>query len=216
MRKCLVTCLLFWSLVAMGQSELRQLRKECQKRNVAIRSLKYKRDWTRLWLKSDTIIAGASGVILSDGRVLTAFHAIRGMGEYYVNGKAAKVIRSWPERDLVLLETEIGKGMPPIELAPELTNDEILVMGNPDNFPNKASIGEIIGTGEASYSKPYKGKIFTSDALIFPGSSGGGAYDLSGRLVGMVVGYYDGGRTSVFVPISDIKKFLTDPVYAVK
>lgn len=147
-----------------------------------------------------------AGVIMSSGFVLTNFHLLHSRTEITVAGKPAHVVKIDPKNDLLLLATETPS-FPLLKIAQQINLDqEIACVGNPLEHTGMITRGRIIALDNDS--------VYT-DAHLFFGSSGGGAYNLDGELVGIVRGIEgksgDGFPYGVIVPASVVRAFIESP-----
>jgi S1-C subfamily serine protease len=118
-----------------------------------------------------------SGIIISKNVILTVFHNLHLGSDIKVNGKVAKVLKVDAKNDLMLLVIKTPN-IPDVVLAETITQDEeIICYGNPMSHTGMVLRGRVIDIDG--------NKLYT-DAHVFFGSSGGGAYNLKGELVGIV------------------------------
>jgi hypothetical protein len=141
------------------------------------------------------ILGHGSGIIISDsGEVITNFHVV---GEHspgmikvksYFGGyhDVINFVALDRERDLALIKIEANK-MPYSLLFNSDSikiGQEIYVVGSPAGLENTISKGII-----SQIRKDGDELKLQFDAAISPGSSGGGIFDNSGRLIGITVEY---------------------------
>lgn len=160
----------------------------------------------------DTERPFCSGVIVAKNRVLTNDHCVAFGGKegviYFKDGttKPYKTLKSGnylTSPDLALLETETD--IPPVKFGemPKV-GDLAVAVGTP------YKLGWTFTLGVISYVEREidSGKFIQHDALINPGSSGGGLFNLNGELIGLNA---RGGEGIGFaVPITQIKEFLEE------
>lgn len=134
-----------------------------------------------------------SGVHIGNGYVLTANHVLPGaeksMAYIRDDGRkgTAKVIWASPEYDVALMKLDAAEGLAESNLecrAPE-KGETVLLEGNPLILEGITTWGRIAG-GETSLG-PWA-SVLPVDASIAGGMSGGGAFDVSGNLIGINVG----------------------------
>jgi len=130
-------------------------------------------------VKVTTENSECSGIILSTGVVLTAFHALETDSTVKVNGKEAEIVVTRPDIDLIILHVET-------EEVPDITfgtgvgiATQVVAIGNPADTVGLVSLGRVV------YIKD--GRIYT-DTLAMHGFSGGGLYTPDGVLIGMIQG----------------------------
>lgn len=139
-----------------------------------------------------------SGVLLENGRILTAAHVVHEADSVAVEffdttmGKA-RVIGSVVQGDVALLEliNAAPQDVKPAELG---NSDEVrigsqcLVIGSPRGQTHTLSVGYI--SAKRSWEGPKKGlakpDLFQTDAAINPGNSGGPMFNMAGQVIGIV------------------------------
>lgn len=153
--------------------------------------------------------SSGSGVIISqDGYVLTNDHVVRSANSIEVevlqaDGKivkySAEAIAEKPDgtkyygMDMALIKIKTEKGKPDVFTPAEFAKAEDLVygksgimIGNPKNVGFMVSKAMISNPSmEVAYPKTIN-KYIALDAPVNPGNSGGGFYDIQGRLLGIV------------------------------
>ena len=149
-----------------------------------------------------------SGVIIDPaGVIVSNLHVVQGALSATVrlsNGDAydeVMVIGVDERRDLVLLKIQ-GFGLPaaPLGDSEELRpGDSVVLIGTPEGLVQTVSSGIVSGirdTGEGY-------RLIQTNAAASPGSSGGGMFDESGVLVGIVASQFAEGQNLNFaVPIN--------------
>ncbi|MDO8504483.1 MAG: serine protease [Candidatus Liptonbacteria bacterium] len=146
-----------------------------------------------------------TGIIIGENLVLICNHLLDKDSGVTVNDESASVLKVDEKNDLALLYLRTGY-IAPIKFAKiALQDDPIFYVGNPLGHVKLISHGRICDIDE--------GMIFT-DARIFPGASGSGAYNDKGELIGIVTGMQgrDGlGMTfGVITPFPQILAFLSE------
>jgi S1-C subfamily serine protease len=148
---------------------------------------------TRRNVLVETETSQCSGVILSTGVVLTAFHALETDSVIKVNGKEAKIRIVRPDIDLIVLIVET-------EEVPDITfgmgvgiGTPVVAVGNPVNLTDVVSFGFVVQTKDAH--------LFT-DTLAMHGFSGGGLYSTEGVLLGMMQGIIGNEKNGSWVVVS--------------
>ena len=132
-------------------------------------------------------VAGGSGVVIGPGNVITNCHvAMRGdMLEVTLAGESysASVEAANEERDLCLLSVS-GLVAPAVSLGSVdslRVGQRVYAVGAPQGLDLTISDGIVSALRESQGSK-----IIQTSAPVSPGSSGGGLFDTSGRMVGVV------------------------------
>ena len=164
-------------------------------------------------------VGQGSGVILSaDGYLVTNNHVVEGGSRFVVHLSDGRTLQAKlvgepdPRSDLAVLKVE-GKGLTPIELAPEgsvQVGQWVLAVGNPLGFSNTVSAGVVsslkrdLPVGEAGLVNAIQ-----TDAAINPGNSGGALCDAQGRLIGINSAIASGNGGSVglgfAIPVERVK-----------
>ena len=132
-------------------------------------------------------VAGGSGVVIGPGAVITNCHvALRGeLLEVKLDGTtySASVEVANEERDLCLLGVS-GLTAPAVSLGSVESvrvGQRVYAVGAPQGLDLTISDGIVSALRDSQGSK-----IIQTSAPVSPGSSGGGLFDTSGRMVGVV------------------------------
>jgi len=156
-------------------------------------------------------VALGSGVAVGRNLVLTNLHVVRGGAkatvvagpgpEWVVEGSVG-----WDEvNDLALLKVE-GE-LTPAELGDSdslRVGQKVVAVGNPLGL--RATVSDGIVSGLRDFNGR---KLIQTTAPISPGSSGGGLFDLEGRLVGITTACVEGGQNlNLAVPVNVAKNLL--------
>lgn len=172
----------------------------------------------RVFDGAGTQVAFGSGVAVGRDLVLTNLHVVRG-------GVRATVVagpdREWPveglagwdeANDLALLK--VNGGFTPVELGDSdslRVGQRVIAVGNPLGLRATVSDGIVSGLRDINGRK-----LIQTTAPISPGSSGGGLFDLEGRLVGITTACVEGGQNlNLAVPVNAAKYLLANPGPAV-
>lgn len=148
---------------------------------------------------------GCGGVIASTRAVITAYHCVRSATfvwarTYAGNPIRMRVARIEPTYDLAVLVSEVDLVGRVPQLAPDVAvGDRVLVVGAPDTEAFMVTFG-IVSRIETTRFSNCPGTIeaklnlgtspqqqLTITAPVFFGNSGGGAFNLDGQLVGVIV-----------------------------
>jgi serine protease Do len=152
--------------------------------------------------KSSASAGGASGgigsgVLISQGRILTAAHVVEAadrLSVRFADGAvvAARVVASDPIADLALLEV---MQLPASAVAARLGDsdkvevaDQVFVVGAPYGISETLSVGYVSArrTSRAEPGGPAPVELFQTDAMISPGNSGGPMFNMQGEVIGIV------------------------------
>lgn len=143
----------------------------------------------------------ASGVVwAADGLVLTADHVLERDDDLTVglpDGRAvdATIVGRDPGTDLALLRAELG-GLAPIEQAPGPKVGHLALLVARPNVGLATSIGVVSALGGPARTRrggQLDGFIRT-DAIFYPGFSGGPLVDVSGRMLGLATSHFGPGN----------------------
>lgn len=154
-----------------------------------------------------------SGVAVGTDLVVTNLHVVQIQGamratvslpagtEYPVEG----IVAQDAFNDLALIK--VGARLAPAVLGDSdqlALGAKVLAIGNPLGLQNTVSEGIVSGLRELGNRK-----LIQTTAPISPGSSGGGLFDLNGRLVGITVAHIEGGQNlNLAVPVNLVKALL--------
>jgi tetratricopeptide (TPR) repeat protein len=140
-----------------------------------------------------------SGVVVMSEHVATNRHVVREGVSFKVehNGKTwpAKLLKVDPDHDLAELFVA-GLAAPPVRIRPSSTlavGEKVYAIGAPEGLELTVSEGLISGLRDVN-----KDRVIQTSAAISPGSSGGGLFDVQGRLVGITTFYLKEGQSLNF------------------
>lgn len=138
-------------------------------------------------------LSQGSGVVVAPGVVVTNYHVVQGRSKLSVRRgkekKPAKLTALSEKHDLALLEVS-GLGASPVIVRPTaelVVGERVYAVGAPYGLELTLSDGLV-----SALRKRDDGLVVQTSAPVSPGSSGGGLYDSSGRLVGIVTFSRDG------------------------
>jgi serine protease Do len=142
---------------------------------------------------------GGSGVVVADGRVLTAAHNLRGerSGVVFADGRRERAQIRGVDRDvdLAVLAVDTG-GIDPLEIGSEAGGIGTLVVGlaRPGGRALRVTHG-FVSTDQREVRGPRGRRIpaIEHSAPLPRGSSGGALLDAHGRLIGINVIRLEGG-----------------------
>lgn len=161
-----------------------------------------------------------SGVVVGpDGLILTNAHVIENASEVHVRladrtDVATTVIGRDPASDLALLRATEATGLVPVVFGDSAlveAGTPVVAIGNPLGLHHTVTAGIVSAIARADENSGLE--FLQTDAAINPGSSGGGLFDLRGRLVGItsnIVAPRSGGNIGLnfAIPVSVIKVVL--------
>ncbi len=149
-----------------------------------------------------------SGVLFSaDGKVLTVSHLVQTADEIAIefdDGQrlAARVYASEPAADVALLQVDaLPPGRRPVALGDSdavRAGERVIVIGAPFGLAGMISVGHVSGRQRprTPFGELDQLEMFVIDAHVERGSSGGGVFDLEGRLIGVVTSVQFGNGRS--------------------
>jgi S1-C subfamily serine protease len=144
-----------------------------------------------------------SGTVIGNGMILTAAHVVEGVPSIEVetsDGKKmpAKVLWIAKAHDIAVIQYE-GAALPAAQLACGTLRqgDAIQAFGNPGNI-TFAKFNGFISTREEERAIWKVAHVM--DITGMPGMSGGGVFNMAGKLVGV----FTGGYSTPFSPVSGI------------
>jgi serine protease Do len=137
-----------------------------------------------------------SGVLLSDGRILTAAHVVQAADKIeveFIDGQVApaKVVASFQRADVAMLKLDwVPYNAVPAKLGDSdktQIGDDVFIIGAPYGFGHSVSVGHISARRPANVSLGgTKLELLQTDAAINKGNSGGPMFNTSGEVVGVI------------------------------
>ena len=140
--------------------------------------------------------AGTGIVLTADGLVLTNAHVIAGLNEIQVGlfggeRAPARLVGSFPESDIALIQIEGESDLVPAELGSSAglqVGEEVIAIGNALNLGGRPTVTRgIVSALDRSLSAQgiTLSNLIQTDAAINPGNSGGPLVNASGQVVGV-------------------------------
>lgn len=138
--------------------------------------------------------AGSGVIISADGYIVTNHHVIEDASAvtvYTTNGTkyAAKVIGSDPDSDLAIIKVE-AEGLTHAVFGDSsklVVGEEVVSIGNPlGNLGGTVTNGIISALAREVTISGTQMTLLQTNAAVNPGNSGGGLFNMSGELVGIV------------------------------
>ncbi|VAW19524.1 HtrA protease/chaperone protein [hydrothermal vent metagenome] len=166
-------------------------------------------------------VASGSGFIISaDGFVVTNNHVVENaksitvvdeQGEEHV----AELVGTDPRTDLALLRIKGAKNLPFVEFAKTdvRVGDWVVAVGNPFGLGGTVTAGIVSARGRDINMNSY-GDFIQIDAAINKGNSGGPAFNLNGKVVGVNTAIFspNGGNVGIAfaIPANIVQKVVSD------
>ncbi len=168
-----------------------------------------------LVLEGTSGISQASGFFVSDNVVATNFHVIEHAARGYakiVGGEDKYAIEGYvaidEEMDVALLKIA-AVGALYLSLGDDSqveVGDKVYAVGNPRGIEGALSEGIV-----NSVQQKGNDRVFLLQAPISPGSSGGPVLNIKGEVIGIAVGFLEGGQNlNIAVPVSYLRPLMAN------
>ncbi len=165
-----------------------------------------------------TYMAAGSGFVVSaDGYIVTNNHVVQDATKVTVsfddgNEMDATVIGTDERTDLAVLKVD-ATDLPYVEFADNVrVGDWVVAVGNPFGLGGTVTVGIVSAQGRDIGGSSY-GNFLQIDAAINTGNSGGPAFDLSGKVIGVNTAIYSpsGGNVGIAfaIPSGTVKQIVT-------
>ncbi len=172
--------------------------------------------------KHTTMSQGSGFIISADGYVVTNNHVVDHASEVEValeggRSLSAKVIGTDKRTDLALLKISDADKLPFVEfenVAPRV-GDWVLAVGNPFGLGGSVTAGIVSARGRDIGAGPYDDYL-QIDAPVNRGNSGGPAFDLAGKVIGVNTAIYSPSGGSVGIGFAIPSEVARDVVVALK
>lgn len=166
---------------------------------------------------------GSGMVITEDGCILTNYHVVEGGSNYRVSfydgsTKSAELLGFDRDNDIAVLKTDATNlDLKPVKIgdSEELSvGDTVLIIGNPlGKLSYTLTSGVVSALNRVIADDSSCVNMFQTDAAVNSGNSGGPAFDMDGKLVGIVTSKYADSTIeglSFCIPIDDVKDSIMD------
>lgn len=159
---------------------------------------------------------GCSGTYIDSRVILTAAHCVEisaqtwARGPYDSTGYPVHLLAFDKKKDLALYEAPFNHKFVKLGKMPK-RGDKVINIGSPLQFEFVPSEGIIGMTEFIAYG--YTSRYLVTTAMANPGSSGGGAFNTRGQLIGvntMVLGVFGWQGITLTVNIDSVRQFLNE------
>ena len=167
-------------------------------------------------------MGSGSGIILSsDGYVVTCAHVVEGASRVMVilnddTEYEASLVGTDARFDLAVLKIE-ATGLSPATLGDSdmlTVGEEVIAIGNPlGELRGTATSGIISAANREVTVETRTMTLLQTDAAISPGNSGGGLFNASGSLIGIVnakASSIDAEGLGFAIPVNSVKQVISD------
>lgn len=143
-----------------------------------------------------------SGFLIDSSLILTNAHVVDRAEKIHItfsNGKnaSARVLAEDPRQDIALLVLEEKipglKGIQMDHSGKYFLGETVIAAGNPFGLDSSISVGILSGLGRriTRQGKTLFSDILQTDAIVYPGNSGGPLLNIEGKLIGMNMSLYE-------------------------
>lgn len=165
--------------------------------------------------------SGSGIIVTSDGYIVTCEHVIDGAESITVvlnddTEHAATLIGSDSRNDLAVIKID-ATGLTPATLGDSdmlTVGEDVIAIGNPlGELRGTATGGMISATSRDVNVEGVNMTLLQTDAAISPGNSGGGLFNSSGSLIGIVNAKASSDNTEGIgfaIPVSSVKQIISD------
>lgn len=174
------------------------------------------------WGQSYAATGSGSGVILtSDGYIATCAHVVDGANEIRVTTNddtvyTATLIGSDSRNDIAIIKIE-AENLIPAEIGDSdmlTVGEDVIAIGNPlGELRGSATSGIISAMNRAVTIEGTPMELLQTDAAISPGNSGGGLFNASGKLIGIVNAKASASNSeglAFAIPVNNVLKEIND------
>lgn len=163
---------------------------------------------------------GSGFIVSADGFVVTNNHVVENALEVTLimddgSEQTAEIVGTDPRTDLALLKINSAKDLPFVEFAETdvRVGDWVVAIGNPFGLGGSVTTGIVSARGRDINSGAYDDYI-QIDAAVNRGNSGGPAFNLSGKVVGVNTAIFspNGGNVGIAfaIPAAQVQQIIND------
>lgn len=165
--------------------------------------------------------SGSGVIITSDGYIVTCNHVVEGASKITVvlsdeTSHEAKVVGTDPRNDLAVIKIE-ASGLTPATLGDSdmlTVGEDVVAIGNPLGELRGTSTGGMVSAlGRQVNVEGTEMTLIQHDAAVSPGSSGGGLFNASGSLIGIVNAKASSDHAEGIgfaIPVNSVKQIISD------
>lgn len=165
--------------------------------------------------------SGSGVIITSDGYIVTCNHVVEGASKITVvlsdeTSHEAKVVGTDARNDLAVIKIE-ASGLTPATLGDSdmlTVGEDVVAIGNPLGELRGTSTGGMVSAlGRQVSVEGTEMTLIQHDAAVSPGSSGGGLFNASGSLIGIVNAKASSNNAEGIgfaIPVNSVKQIISD------
>ena len=165
--------------------------------------------------------SGSGVIITADGYIVTCNHVVEGASKITVilsdeTSHEAKIVGTDSRNDLAVIKIE-ASGLTPATLGDSdmlTVGEDVVAIGNPLGELRGTSTGGMVSAlGRQVTVEGTEMTLIQHDAAVSPGSSGGGLFNSSGSLIGIVNAKASSNNAEGIgfaIPVNSVKQIISD------
>ena len=165
--------------------------------------------------------SGSGVIITADGYIVTCHHVVEGASKITVilsdeTSHEAKIVGTDSRNDLAVIKIE-ASGLTPATLGDSdmlTVGEDVVAIGNPLGELRGTSTGGMVSAlGRQVTVEGTEMTLIQHDAAVSPGSSGGGLFNSSGSLIGIVNAKASSNNAEGIgfaIPVNSVKQIISD------
>jgi Do/DeqQ family serine protease len=174
----------------------------------------FTREFTRTSLGSGVVVDGRKGYIVTNHHVVSGASEIKAITsdrkEYQ-----AKIIGSAPRSDLAVLQVDLDRPIPDLQLGHAkdiMIGETVIAIGNPFGLSNTVTTGVVSALNRSVRVGDHVYRNFIqTDASINPGNSGGPLLNIEGDLIGINTAVYQKAQGIGFaIPVDKARRIVAE------